>query len=374
VTIEAVAEAILEPSLEIVDAHHHLWHVPDSAIDAMDGQDDFMARTFASILRRVPRYLFDELVTDLTCGHNLRATVFVEAHAMYRTAGRKELRSVGEIEFANGVAAMGASGLFGDIRPCAAIVGGVDLSLGDAAEEVLLAHVQAGGGRYRGVRSPVVYDPDPQMLGGRGRPQALLDDEFRRGFRLLERFGLSFDAFVLEPQLSDVVELARSFPNTQIVVNHVGGLVGAAAYAGQRVGRFGRWRAQIDALAGLDNVAMKLGGFGTAFAGFDSYLADPPAGSLQLADEWTPYFEACVEAFGVERCMFESNFPPDSTTASYAVLWNAFKRLAGQCSTAEKEALFSGTAIRVYRMDLEMRQPDRRSPTPRPASVVAGLT
>ena len=346
-------EPVLEPELPIVDAHHHLWFLPEAMLSVMDREDSVYARSLARPFRRHARYLFDELMADLKSGHNVCATVFVDAHAMYRSTGPDALRSVGEVEFVNGVAAMSASGLFGDVKVCSAIVGGVDLRLGDAVDEVLLAHQQAGGGRYRGVRSPIVFDEDPGILGvGVGSPHVLLDPDFRRGFKHLHRFGLSFDAFLFEPQIPDLIDLARSFPETSIILNHLGTPLAVGRYAGHRQQRFPVWRERMRTLSRCPNVDVKLGGIGLPFAGFTSSMADPPANSAQLADEWRPYVETCIEAFGVQRCMFESNFPVDAAVGTYAMIWNAFKRLVTGASAEEKSALFMRTAQRVYRLEL----------------------
>jgi predicted TIM-barrel fold metal-dependent hydrolase len=249
---------------------------------------------------------------------------------------------------------MSASGLYGEMRVCAGIVGGVDLRLGDAVGEVLDAHIRAGGGRYRGVRSPIVYDADASILGpGNGTPHVLLDEKFRSGFKWLNRRDLSFDAFLFEPQLPDLVDLARGFPETRIVLNHVGTPVGVGRYANSREARFPLWRENIYALSRCSNVTVKLGGFGIPFGGFRSYRADPPFTSDELAAEWKPYVETCIEAFGADRCMFASNFPVDAAVGSYALLWNAFKRIASGASLDEKEQLFHGTATRIYRLQIE---------------------
>lgn len=353
-TESASTETILEPELPIVDAHHHLWFLSERALAAMEAQDSISAQALAPTFRRQARYLFDEFMADVNSGHNVRATVFVDAHALYRASGPVALRSVGEVEFVNGIAAMSASGLFGDVKTCAGIVGGVDLRLGAPVEEVFLAHIQAGGGRYRGVRSPVVYDSDPKILGaGVGVPHVLLNAEFRLGFKKLQQFGLSFDAFLLEPQLPDLIDLARTFPETQIILNHVGAPVGVGQYAGRRQERFPIWRDCIRSLSRCPNVAVKLGGLGIPFGGFKSFEASPTFTSLQLAAEWKPYVETCIDAFGADRCMFVSNFPVDSTVCSYAVLWNAFKLIASGASSEERAALFSGTARRIYRLEID---------------------
>jgi L-fuconolactonase len=347
-------EPIIEAHLPIVDPHHHLWFRPEALLAALDQESNLTTRLLMPTFRRHARYLLDEFLADLRTGHNVRATVYVEVHSMYRTRGPEAMQSVGEVEFANGVAAMAASGTFGDIAVCAGIVGSVDLRLGDAAKEVLLAHIQAGGGRYRGIRAKgVVYDKDPEILGPNfgGTPQLLLDPKFREGFRHLEPLGLSYDAWQFEYQLGELIDLARAFPQTQIIVNHVGGLFGLASYSGRMEQRFAQWRENIAALARCPNVAMKLGGLGMPMCGLRSSFAPSPPSSIELAKDWRPYIETCIEAFGADRCMFESNFPVDAATTSYAVLWNAFKRIVAGASPGEKAALFSGTARRIYRID-----------------------
>jgi L-fuconolactonase len=270
---------------------------------------------------------------------------------MYRAGGPAETKSVGEVEFVNGVAAMSASGVFGEVKACSGIVGGVDLRLEDAVEEILTAHIRAGGERYRGVRCPGTdYDEDPKIMGaGVGVPHLLLDAKFRAGFAWLHRKGLSFDVFLLEPQLPDLIDLARSFPDTQIILNHVGAPLGVGRHAGRREERFSIWRDNIVTLSTCANVAVKLGGLGIQMGGFEYTL---PVSSSQLAAAWKPYIETCIEAFGVDRCMFESNFPVDAAVCTYPMLWNAFKKISAGASRTEKTALFGGTATRVYRLDI----------------------
>ncbi|MDB5445207.1 MAG: amidohydrolase [Phenylobacterium sp.] len=340
-------EPILEPELPIVDPHHHLWDRRRMLASAPAPVHD-MERT----VRFSPRYLFEELLADLARGHNVRQTVFVECGSMYRADGPDALKPVGETEFVNGVAAMSASGLYGEIRACAGIVGHADLQLGDRVQPVLEAHIAAGGGRFRGVRHSASWDADPHVLGPLARrgPELYRSASFREGFARLAPLGLSFDAWILEPQLGDLLDLARAFPDTTIVLDHLGTPLGVASYAGRLDERFAPWRDSILALAGCPNVCVKLGGLAMPFPGLPSAGADPAAGSVQLAAEWRPYMETCISAFGVNRCMFESNFPVDLWSCSYEVLWNALKRVAAGCSADEKEALFSGVATRVYRL------------------------
>ena len=341
-------EAILEPELPIVDPHHHLWD--RRMLPPATGPE----HPFTTAIKPAQRYLLDELLADTGSGHNVIATVFLECRAFYKADGPVEMRCVGETEFVNGIAAMSASGLYGGTRACAGIVGNADLTLGDAAKPVLEAHVRAGGGRFRGVRNSASWDADTEVLGplNRMQPGHYLRADFRAGFRHLAPMGLSFDAWMLEPQLPDLTDLARAFPETSIVLDHVGTPIGRGGYAGKLEERFPIWRDNIRELAKSPNVTVKLGGLAMAFCSFPSFLAEPRVPSEQLAKEWGPYIETCIEAFGPERCMFESNFPVDMGSCTYAVLWNAFKRLAAGASADEKTALFSGTAKRVYRLDL----------------------
>jgi predicted TIM-barrel fold metal-dependent hydrolase len=347
-----MSEQILEPGLPIIDPHHHLWDRPAAVIKNLPASD----HGFVDILRDIPRYLLDELLADLRCGHNVRATVYMECGAMYRADGPDHLKCVGETEFVNGVAAMTASGIYGDVRACAGIVGHVNLRIGDAAEDVLRSHIAAGHGRFRGIRHSASYDEDPNVLGplsGRNTAGLYLSQEFRDGFKHLHKLGLSFDAWLLEPQLPDLIDLARAFPETTIVLDHVGTPLGIGRYKGKREERFAIWRQNIKTLAACPNVNVKVGGLPMPFGGWRARMAGPDETSQTLAAQWKPYVEACIESFGANRCMFESNFPVDRFGATYTALWNSFKRLAKDYSADEKTALFSGTAKRVYRLNID---------------------
>ncbi len=344
-------EAILEPDLPIIDPHHHLWDRPAALLAQLPPPK----HGFDHIIRKTPRYLLDELMADLNSGHNVIGTVYMECGAMYRADAEPAFKPVGETEFVNGVAAMSASGLYGPTRACAGIVGHVDLTIGPKAREVLQAHIAAGNGRFKGIRHSASYDQDTDVLGplaARQQEGLYRRGDFRAGFAELAPLGLSFDAWLLEPQLPELISLAKAFPDTQIVLDHVGTPLGIGRYAGQRDERFAKWTQSIQELAALPNVAVKVGGLAMVFPGFPSFMSDPPASSEQLAEEWLPYVEICIKAFGVERCMFESNFPVDNGSCDYATLWNAFKRVAAGYSADEKAALFAGTARKIYRLDI----------------------
>jgi L-fuconolactonase len=345
------AEAILEPDLPIVDPHHHLWDRRTFGGNPTGP----VGHGFEYVGRLAPRYMFEELLADAESGHNVIATVFVDCGAFYRADGPEAYKSVGETEFVNGVAARSASGVYGDFRACAGIVSNVNLEAnGAGAKAVLEAHIAAGNGRFRGIRNGGAYDADPAVLGPLARTPAGLyrSAKFREGFAALAPLGLSFDAWVLEPQIPDVIDLARAFPDTPIVLDHVGTPLGIGSYKGTLPERFEGWRANIRELAKSSNVMVKLGGLAMVFPGLNGFMADPPFTSEQHAAEWKPYIETCIEAFGPDRCMFESNFPVDLCGATYPVLWNAFKRIAAGYSKDEKAALFAGAASKFYKLKL----------------------
>jgi len=323
-------EEILEPARPIVDPHHHLWD------------------------RGGQRYLIEEIASDIASGHNIIATVYVEARSMYRAQGPEALRPVGEVEFANGAAAMSASGGYGPAAVCAGIVGHVNLLLGDDARPVLEAEIAAGQGRFRGIRHSSAWDADADVAGIYAtRPKGLLlDSTFRKGFACLAPLGLSFDAWLFHPQIGELVDLARAFPDTRIVLDHCGGPAGIGSYANRREEIFSGWKASIQEVARCPNVTVKLGGLAMRLLGFDFHERPMPPSSEELAAAWRPYVETCIEAFGPARAMFESNFPPDKGQCSYQVIFNAFKRVAAPYSETEKTALFSKTAIDFYRLKL----------------------
>jgi L-fuconolactonase len=321
-------EEILEPALEIVDPHHHLWD--------RDGH----------------RYLLDQLLADTGSGHNITQSVFIECGSMFRADGPAEMKPVGETEFVNGTSAMSASGRYGKSRLCAGIVGHADLRLGDGVARVLEAQIAAGDGRFRGIRHSVTWDSSDVFTKARTNPPKgqMADTTWRAGFARLAPLKMTFEAWLYHTQLMELADLARAFPQTTIILNHVGGPLGIGPYKDEKEETFAQWKAGIAELGKCQNVVVKLGGLGMTFGMFDFHTRESPPSSEELAAAYKPYIDTCITAFGVDRGMFESNFPPDGASSSYPILWNAFKRLAANSSTDEKAKLFSGTAKRVYRL------------------------
>src|ERR687888_2235650 len=328
-------EPTLEPELPICDPHHHFWDM----------------RT-----ERVPyqRYLLHELLADIQGGHNVRSTVFIEARSMYRADGPEELRPVGEVEFVQGLAAASASGLYGPVRAAAAIVGHANLNLGERVEAVLEGLKPPTPNRFRGIRHSVTWDPHPEVENTAAHKQEgqLASDQLRAGARVLARMGFSLEGWLFFPQLPELADFARAVPDLTIILNHVGGLLRVGPYANRDDEVLETWRKGIAAVAACPNVTIKLGGMGMPRTGFDWHTRSTPIGSGELAASMAPFMTYCIEHFGPNRCLFESNFPVDKVSYSYNVLYNAFKRLSRGYSAAERAAMFHDTATRVYRIDV----------------------
>ncbi|WP_181360583.1 amidohydrolase [Variovorax sp. WS11] len=327
-------EEALEPALPIVDSHHHLYDRPGS------------------------RYLLDDLLRDLNCGHNVRATVIVQARSMLRVDAPPHLQPLGETEFANGMAAMSASGIYGDTRVCAGIVGYADLTLGSAIRPVLERHIALAGGviedggRFRGVRQSLTWDANASLMN----PSYPISEhmmesrEFRAGFAHLAPLGLSFEGWVFFPQLRQLAALARAFPQTAVVLNHCGGVIGIANYADRGDEVFREWKAGMAELSKCPQVVVKLSGLGMRLGGFGFEAGERAPSSSRLADAWRPWIDTCIELFGPSRCMFGSNFPVDKGSYSYGIGLNALKRLVAGASARERADIFCRTAKTFYRL------------------------
>ncbi|MCA6325661.1 amidohydrolase family protein [Phenylobacterium sp.] len=324
---EAAPEAILDPDRRILDPHHHLW--PAGA---------------------GPAYLLEDLRGDTGDGHRVEATVFVECMTGYLTEGSEALRRAGETAFVARVARESRDGKGARI---AAIVGSADLLAPDDLDALLDAHVEAGEGLFRGIRHAAAWDASDAIRPSHHHPppHLYLDATFRRGFAKLAARGLTFDAWLFHPQIPELTDLARAFPGARIILDHLGGPLGIGPYAGKRDEYFPRWRADMAGLATCPNVAVKLGGMAMPINGWDWHKTGAPD-SAAFAAAQGDWYRAAIDLFGPDRCMFESNFPVDRASLSYRTLWNGLKRIAAPYSEAEKDQMFSGTAARVYGIEL----------------------
>jgi L-fuconolactonase len=327
-----VQEETLEPALPIIDPHHHLWHFKHP-----DGEH---------------RYLLEDLLEDTGSGHNILATIFIECSAMWRADGPEEMKVVGETEFVNGIAAMSASGTYGDTRVAAGIVGTANLNVGTRIGEVLDEHMKIGGDRFCGIRYLSSADPHPDIRNGYTNPPLGMFGEakFREGFAELGRRNMSFEGWLFHPQIPDLTSLAKAFPDTVIILDHFGGPLGVGPYAGKQDEVLEVWRKNIAELAECENVVAKLGGINMKVNGFEWHKKPKPPTSKELCEATRPYYEYTIEKFGVDRCLFESNFPVDKISCSYNTLWNSFKVLTANYSADEKAKLYHDNSARVYRL------------------------
>jgi L-fuconolactonase len=325
-------EPALDPALPIIDPHLHFWHHKSGY-----------------------RYFVEEFARDVAeSGHNIEATVFIECNAMYRAGGPEHLRSVGETEFAVGMAAMAASHKYTTARGAAGIVAYADLTLDPGLlRETLEAHRAAANGRLRGIRQRAKWDADPMVAGPvrAGKRGLFLEPEFRRGLAELTKRGLCFEASIFHPQLPEVIALARSNPEASIVVIHTASPLGFGSYAGREKQVHAEWSAGMKELACCPNVTVKMGGLLMCLGNFDFSKAATPPSSEELGALWRPFIEPCVEMFGPDRCMVSSNFPVEKAGVTYGVVWNMFKRLTARYSPDERKKLFADTARRIYRID-----------------------
>lgn len=326
-------EPILDPEIPIVDAHHHLF------------------------LRPTLRYLLDDYLADVTAGHRIVASVYVETQAFVQADGPALMRPVGEVEFANGMAAMAASGLYGDAKLCAGIIGYADMRLGDDVGRLLDRCMETAPERFRGVRQitleheselPWAYTPVKPPQG------VLQNPAFREAFRHLGPRGLIFDAAVFDHQLKDIAKLADAFPDTDITINHAGMAMGMGVTGDDRMELFRVWRERLTEVAKRPNIYCKVGGFGLPFWGFGFEERDDPIGYRELADCWRPWVETAVELFGPDHCMAESNYPPEGRSCGYVPLWNALKHIVSGMTGDEKADLFWKTACKVHRIALPL--------------------
>jgi predicted TIM-barrel fold metal-dependent hydrolase len=327
-------EEVIDPAAPIIDAHHHLW-----------------------VENGVP-YLLPEIADDVADGHRVLATIFVQAHYAYRADLPPHLAPVGETEK---VAAMAAEArrLGLETRIAAGIVAFADLTGGAELEAALDAHAEAADGALRGIRHSVSRDEHfPDGIVIRPAPRGLLaDPAYRTGLAALARRGLSYDAMLYHSQLEELAAAARAVPDLPIVLDHAGCRLGIGPYEGRGDESFRAWASGMALLAACPNVFVKLGGFGMVICGARWHERPAPPSSAELAEAWRPAFETCLDLFGANRCLFESNFPVDKAMYSYRTLWNAFKRLAANLSDTERHALFAGTAARVYRLGLPANDP-----------------
>lgn len=314
-------ESVLDPAQPILDAHHHLWDREES------------------------RYRTEDFIADVSRGHDVRASIYVQCRTGYRRSGPESLYPLGEVETILEWSAQAPNHPVG-------IVAFADLMQGGAVRDTLDGLLELAPNHVCGIRNTTAYHPDPAVRSNpRPAPDGLLrSKEFHRGAAEVARAGLALDVWAYQTQLHEVEALARLLPELTVVINHCGGPLGVGPFRERTPADFAAWRAGLEKLAALPNTRLKIGGFGLAVFGNDYHHQPAPPDSERLARDWAPWFGVCLEAFGPTRCMFESNFPVDKGMFSYVALWNAFKRLTQALSQNDRDQLFWKTAANTYRV------------------------
>ena len=321
-------EAPIETDIPIIDPHHHLMHRPGQV-----------------------KYVLEDILDD-TEGNNVRQTVFIQASGMQNPDETSPFRFVNETRWVEGIATQSASGLWGPTRVATGIVGHAPLSLGDDVVPILEAHLAASPSRFRGIRDSTWWTEPPVRDQARQRPGMLQDSQYRRGVTHLRRYGLSYEAWLFFPQITELTQFARDFPDNVIILNHLAGPLGVGAWEGKHDEVFEAWKPAIAELGKCPNVYAKVGGIGMSYLnGFGWEKRAKPPTSDEMLEGTRRWFEHTIESFGPNRCMFESNFPPDKASSSYTVIWNTFKKLTKGYSESERLAMFHDVAMRVYRLD-----------------------
>jgi L-fuconolactonase len=330
--LEGRSESIIEPGLPIIDCHVHLFDLPNN------------------------KYMLDDYLDDVRAGHNIVGSIYCETQSFARKDGPEWMRPLGEVEFANGVAAMSASGTYGLCRVNAGIIGHANMTFGSHISELLDRCLSVAPERYRGVRHVTLDYPDERpfkFIMTHRPPSGILETSgFPLALAELGKRGLIFDAAVYNPSIPRLASYADEFPNLIIVLNHIGMPVGVDMVQDEKKEMIKRWTDDLKAIAKRPNVFCKISGLGMPIFGFEFETRDDTVGSIELASTWKPYVEKVIDAFGVERCMLASNFPPDGRSSGYVPLWNAYKLIFQSYSPSEKAAIFGGNAKRVYRLNI----------------------
>jgi len=324
-----VQEEIIDPQLPIIDPHHHLWN-----------GDNQLAGSFP--------YLIENLNEDTFSGHNIVGTIFMECAQGYYSNGEEKYKPVGETEFV--VNLIKASKKLLKTTNIIGIIGYADLMLGGEVKDVLDKHLLKGDGLFKGIRHAAGWDKNKEIHNSHSNPieNIYYNKSFREGAEELIKLNLTFDAWHYHHQIKDLSDFAINYPELTIIHDHFGGPLGVGPYEGKKKEIFQKWKDDISLLSESKNVFAKLGGLAMPVNGWNFHKQDKPASSDQIIDLHQEYYLHTINCFGVDRCMFESNFPVDRRSVSYHVLWNAFKKMILDYPDEDKNKLFFKNAKDVY--------------------------
>ena len=324
-----VKEEIINPELPIIDPHHHLWN-----------GDNQLASSFP--------YLIDNLSEDTNSGHNIVGTIFMECAQGYYQEGEDKYKPIGETEYVMKV--IKDSKKTSNSANIIGIISFADLMLGSEVKDVLNQHILIGEGLFKGIRHAAGWDQSNEIHNSHSNPikNIYYDPSFRKGAEELIKLNLTFDSWHYHNQISDLSIFAKDYPELTIIHDHFGGPLGVGPYQGKKQEIFKKWKDDISQLSENKNVHSKLGGLAMPVNGWNFHKQDKPATSDQIIEMHYDYYLHAIECFGVDRCMFESNFPVDRRSISYHVLWNAFKKMVSNYSNEDKNKLFFQNAKDIY--------------------------
>lgn len=297
--------------MQVVDPHIHLWDLEINVYPWLANPGEIFTGDYRSIAK-----------THLLADFDADAGAIEATKLVHIDAGHDPADPVRETRWLQGVADDPASGG----RPNA-IVGSADFSKDDV-EHTLAAHAESPN--FRGIRQ-ILNVHSNKRLDFVGR-HFMAEPAWRQRFRLLAKYGLSFDLQLYPHQMRDAAKLAPENPEVPIILNHAGMFADRNSVEGWRM-----WRDGLRALAAQPNVSAKISGLG------------------MLDHQWTtesirPYVLETIDAFGTDRAMFASNFPVDRLYSSYEKLWNAYASIVADMTLAEQAALFRHNAERIYRI------------------------
>lgn len=292
----------------IIDPHFHLWDLDNNYYPWLS--DGVKPSAFGDYTAINKTYLIEDFLADARNQNLVKAVHLDVGYDPKDPAGETRwLQAVADKHgFPHG------------------IVGYADLRKDDVGD-LLDQHMQYAN--FRGIRQSMNFHTDPAKTY-RTEAEVSRTPEWRRGFRELARRGLSFDLQLYYWQMEEFLELARDFPDVQIILNHTGMQVDGPEH-------FEGWCKGMKTLAQAANVACKISGLGMGNWSWST-------------EEIRPYVEEAIAAFGVERCMFASNFPVDKLFSSYDAIFESFKEISKTFAESERRSLFHDNAARLYRI------------------------
>ncbi len=294
----------------------------------------------------LPKHYAQDINDAASIGYNIAQVVHVEAgwHDHHGAGVVEETRWIKRLPFSQQNIVLGG------------IVATADFKHRQFAE--ILALQQAESPLLKGLRRMASHHPDSGIYQWSDEPHLYRHPKFLKNFETFASTGLSFDAWVYSNQLQDVIELAKKFPQTPLVLDHLGTPVGLFGQVGRYTGVthaarntiFERWKDDISQLAEQTNSYAKISGLMMPVLGHTFYQRRQRATAAQMIELLSPMIDHAIQSFGVERLIFASNFPMDKVNTSLSQLIDAYVQMIAPYGTSALQAIFSDNAKRFYRL------------------------